>query len=323
MLTYVFSLDDLARTRFAISPMFELVSGLRILRDPARAAIHVPWIRAALPIAYELGVEPWLAMMPSRGYIPDFLTPPPTTPLATFEEELDLVRATPIAQIRLELEIVARRSGSSPQIERMRDRPRREVNRLCGLLEEFWRAAVEPHWPRIRSLLEADVRYRSRRLTEGGPVRLFEDLDPSVTWSGDRLRVEMKWTDEVALGGKGLLLVPSALEPSRAVAIADPPWQPTLVYPSRGLALLWEPGAHGGPDALAGLVGRTRADLLAALSAPRSTTELARSLGLSPGGVSQHLAVLRRNGLVEGDRHGRSVLYLRTPAADRLVEAGD
>ncbi len=322
MLTYVFTVDDLARTRFAISPMFELVSGLRILRDSGRAAIHLPWIRTALPVAYELGLEPWLGLMPSRGYMPDFLTPPPSTPLATFEEELELVRSTRVKQIRLELEIVARRSGSSAAIEAMRAHPRREIGRLCRLFDAFWRRAVQPHWPRIHALLEADLRHRSRRLTEGGPVRLFGDLHPNVAWSGDRLQIDMRWTDTVELRGKGLLLLPSALEASHPVAVADPPWQPTLIYPSRGLALLWEPGSQAGPDALAGLVGRTRADLLAALSAPRSTTDLARVLGLSPGGVSQHLSVLRGNGLVEGQRDGRSVLYLRTPAADRLVEAG-
>jgi DNA-binding transcriptional ArsR family regulator len=322
MLTYVFTVDDLARTRFAISPMFELVGGLRILREPERGAIHLPWIRTALPAAYELGLEPWLSLMPPRGYVPDFLTPPPTTPLATFEEELELVRSTPVRQVRGELEIVARRSGSSPAIEAMRAHPRREVGRLCERFEAFWRSALEPDWPRIHSLLEADLRYRSRRLTEGGPVRLFDDLHPSVSWSADRLAIRMPWTDTVELAGRGLLLLPAALESRYPVAVADPPWQPTVIYPARGIALLWEPGATSGPEALAALVGGTRADLLAALSAPRSTTELARLLGLSPGGVSQHLGVLRRSGLVEGDRHGRSVLYLRTPAADRLVESG-
>jgi DNA-binding transcriptional ArsR family regulator len=323
MLTFIFSVDDLARTRFAISPMFELIAGIRDMRDPGRAAMHVPWIRTALPTAYEVGLEPWLSLVPVRGYIPDFLSPPPTTPLATFEEELDVVRSTSAKQIRFELEIVARRSGTSPTIEAMREHPRREVNRMCEVFEAFWKAALEPHWPRIHSLMEADLRHRSRRLTEGGPVRLFEDLHPAVAWAGERLEVQMTWTDTVELGGKGLLLMPTALEAAHPLVIADPPWQPSLIYPSRGLALLWEPGTNAGPEALASLVGSTRADLLSALSAPRSTTELARSLGLTPGGVSQHLAVLRRSGLVEGDRHGRSVLYLRTPAADRLVESTD
>ena len=37
---------------------------------------------------------------PVAGYMPDFMTPPPTTPLATFEEELELVRSTPPRRIR-------------------------------------------------------------------------------------------------------------------------------------------------------------------------------------------------------------------------------
>lgn len=322
MLTFVFSVDDLARTRFALSPMYELVSGLRTLRRPAQAAINLPWIRAALPIAHELGLEPWLSLIPPRGYSPDFLAPPPGTPLATFAGELDAVRATPADRIRAELEIVARRTGSSSAIEAMRDRPRRELVRLCDLLEEFWARAVEPHWPRIRALLEADLRHRSRRLTEGGPVRLFDDLHPNVAWAADRLTIEMPWTDTVELGGRGLLLLPCALLAAHPVAVADEPWQPTLIYPARGLGLLWEPGAKAAPDGLAALVGGTRADLLIALAAPRSTTELAGLLGLTPGGISQHLGVLRRSGLVQAERHGRSVLYLRTADADRLVAAG-
>src|SRR5215213_854516 len=119
MVTYVFTLEDLARTRFALSPMFELTNGLRALRDPGRAAIHVPWIRRALPVAYELGMEPILILKPSVGYMPDFLAPPPSTPLATFEEELELVRSTPAARIRAEVEIVGRLSGRTELIERM------------------------------------------------------------------------------------------------------------------------------------------------------------------------------------------------------------
>ena len=43
-------------------------------------------------------------------------------------------------------------------------------------------------------------------------------------------------------------------------------------------------------------------------------------LGLTAGGVSQHLGVLRDAGLVCGRRVGRSVLYLRSAEGDTLVE---
>ena len=54
---------------------------------------------------------------------------------------------------------------------------------------------------------------------------------------------------------------------------------------------------------------------------PSTTTDLARARGLSAGGASQHLAVLRDAGLVRSHRTGRSVLYLRTAAGDDLLDA--
>jgi DNA-binding transcriptional ArsR family regulator len=69
------------------------------------------------------------------------------------------------------------------------------------------------------------------------------------------------------------------------------PYQPTLVYPSRGILTLWETGAPAAPDALAALIGQTRAALLATLAQPASTTHLARRLSLTPGAISQHLSV--------------------------------
>lgn len=121
------------------------------------------------------------------------------------------------------------------------------------------------------------------------------------------------------LGGRGLLFVPSAFTwPRPAISVA-PPWQPFLVYPARGVGALWEPDRAAAPAALAALIGARRADVLAALHTPRSTTELARALSLSPGSVSQHLSVLRDAGLVHGHRVGRSVLYVRSQTGQRLV----
>jgi DNA-binding transcriptional ArsR family regulator len=101
--------------------------------------------------------------------------------------------------------------------------------------------------------------------------------------------------------------------------LTEAPWQPTLLYPARGVATLWDTGADRTPEALASVIGRTRAGLLAELDAPRSTTDVARLLGITPGGASQHLGALRAAGLVASQREGRVVLYVRTPLADALV----
>jgi len=52
-----------------------------------------------------------------------------------------------------------------------------------------------------------------------------------------------------------------------------------------------------------------------------STTDLAGQLGQSSAAVSEHLAVLRRSGLVTSWRSGRRVLYQRTPLATSIVAA--
>jgi DNA-binding transcriptional ArsR family regulator len=75
------------------------------------------------------------------------------------------------------------------------------------------------------------------------------------------------------------------------------------------------------PDAVAAVLGRTRALLLAELAAPASTSELAGRTGLSAGGVNQHLTALRDAGIVSAHRSGRGVLYMRTHVADSLLAA--
>ena len=70
------------------------------------------------------------------------------------------------------------------------------------------------------------------------------------------------------------------------------------------------------------MLGRSRATLLGDLDAPRTTTDLAARLDMTPGGVSQHLSALRESGLVSSRRNGRQVLYCRSPLADELVAAG-
>ncbi len=323
MISFTFSIEDLARTRFAISPMYELVAGLRMLRAPDEAALHLPWVREALPIARGLDLATAFALVPTTaGYLPDFLTPPPGTPVVSFDEELEQVRTTPAARVRDDIGRLLGRRRAPESLRPLLERPRRALDRLARSLERFWRLAIEPHWPRIRSLLEADLAYRSRRLTQGGPALLFTDLNPAVRWAGGRVEVDQALEATIPLRDQGLLLVPSAFRWEWPASMTEAPWQPTVVYPARGLGLLWEPGAPEPADGLATVLGRTRASLLAALDAPASTTQLAGRLELTAGGVSQQLSALSGAGLVAGRRQGRSVLYARTELGDRLLDGG-
>src|SRR3954447_25311735 len=326
MATYEFGLEDLTRLRFAISPMWEVEASLRRLRAPADAGIHLPSIAGLRDSGALQGVDlaAALTLTPPGGYAPDFLTPPPTTPLARFEDEIELVRATSPAQVQNDMRLYRGRRKLPPLLEPLETQPRKAVKQLADVLELYWQRALEPHWPRIRALLEADIAHRARRLTEGGAAALFADLHPTITWREDEgiLEADLPYQGHVVLGGQGLLLVPSAFAWLGPATITEEPWQPTLIYPARGVATLWESGGERTPAALAAVIGRTRAALLSELDAPRSTTDVARLLQLTPGGASQHLGALRDAGLVAGRREGRAVLYVRTPLADRLVVGG-
>ena len=193
------------------------------------------------------------------------------------------------------------------------------MRRLADLLEAYWERAIEPVWPRIRAFLDGDIAYRARRLADRGPAALFADLDEAVSWTPPNLDVQVPVHDAtLELDGRGLLLVPSAFSATRPSVIDRAPWQPTVIYPARGIATLWEDAAPA-PEGLARLVGSSRAAMLADLAAPRSTTELAQRLALSPATASHHVTALRDAGLVTGRRVGRSVLYVRTPLGDALA----
>jgi DNA-binding transcriptional ArsR family regulator len=319
MIRYRFGKDDLLRTRFAISPLFEATASISALADPSRASIHLPFVRAARTRTGGLELPLLRALVPARGYTPDFISPPPETPLPDVEAEIARVASTPAAQVRREIGWRFP-DGSPPQLRELLDRPGRGLKRLAAELTAYWAAAIDPVWERIRDVLEDDIAHRARLLTAAGPLEVFGDLHPDVRWERGGLVVDRPVDADVELGGRGLQLVPSAFVWPTAGAMFDPPWQPALIYPPRGLGLLWEPAPRD-DGALAGVIGARRAAILRALEREASTTALARRLGAGAPGVSEHLGALRRAGLVRGRRQGREVLYARTAAGDALLRA--
>lgn len=318
-----FHTEALTRVRFAISPMFEMIRSVRTLHDPSGAALHLPWAEAAQAQVADLDLSQLLALQSAPVYNPDFVNPPPSGPLAEFEDELASMLATPDEQIAAEVRYAYRDAALPEVLEPFLSDPRRAVQELAGSMRSYWERCLAEHWPRLRSLLDHDVLYRARQIADGGTARLFCDLDPGVSWADGVLRIECgsKCESDLDLDERGLLLLPSAFVWPKVTILTLAPWQPTLAYPARGIGMLWSPEESPAPDALERLVGRTRAALLTALDSPRSTTELAGALGLTPGGVSQHLGVLRDAGLVRGRRVARTVLYLRSQEGDELLAA--
>ncbi|PBC61360.1 transcriptional regulator [Streptomyces sp. Tue6028] len=311
-----FGEDDLLNCRFAVSPLWETLEAVRTLNRPARHGYHAHWLRRIRAAAAGLDLAPLWMLMPHRGYSPDWLGRPPIGPAAGFEEEIAAVRAADPEAAREE---TARSLADTPGAlasargRALLDDPVRMVGELADLVEEAWHTLLEPDWPRLRALLEADVSFHSRRLAEVGLGGLLPEIDPRFGWRARTLAVEWKGLHERDLAGQGLVLMPSVFIWPDVVSSYDPPWQPTLVYPARGIGGLWAEPSDRAPDPLVRLLGRGRAAVLTALAEPATTTVLARRLGLAPSSVSAHLATLRDAGLLTSRRYGHQVLYEHTP----------
>jgi DNA-binding transcriptional ArsR family regulator len=309
--------EDLVGMRFAVSPLMETVMSLRTPLLPTYFVLQMPWWRRVHGDLSGLDMRPLTALVGVRRWVPDFLTPRPEVPVPDFDAELELVRRTPPEKVASDIR-VAHAGRAVPDVLRVDD-PARLRDRIADLLGQYWEAALAPYWARMRGVLEADMLYRARQFTRGGARLLFADLHPAVRWRRGRLRLDVPAIDYRAdVTGRGLCLMPCLFVRGVAppISASEPP---ALAYPARGIATLWETEPPEGRAAVAALIGRRKAALLGCLDRPTSTTDLAGRLGVTPGAVSQHLAVLYDAGLVTRARVGRVVLYARSDLGSRLL----
>jgi DNA-binding transcriptional ArsR family regulator len=325
MLRFELGADDLLHSKFAISPLFELDCALRILEGRSESGSPRVWLARLMPVYRRLRQETdldALLFLQHRNTGPDFIAPPPQGLGQTIEADLATVRATPLEQARREI-AQCRMQGPVPE-PRVLDVLSADdvVGRLADVLQVAWDGLIAPDWPRIRAVCERDVVHHAGLLGRSGWEAAFRDLHPRLIWQSGGLEMPDHPADCIVQSeGQGLLLIPSVLVWPRIAAHVQDPWPKTLIYPARASAVLWEARDAGEESALADLLGRTRARLLLALGEPASITQLARSLGLSTGAVSDHLTVLRRAGILDRARSGRSVLYRRTSLGEALVMA--
>jgi DNA-binding transcriptional ArsR family regulator len=239
------------------------------------------------------------------------------------DDELEQIAASPPAVIRAELDKVREGRPLPAALAPLYADPAGQLPAVVEELARYWQAAIEPVWQRVRALCTADVAYRMEQFADGGLARLLANLHPGLAFADELLRIDKPHhcSHRFDLAGTGIVLVPCAFTwPSLSVDCCGVD-QPALVYPPRGVAELWQDAQTEQGNPLSALVGRTRAALLATLALPRTTTQLAEQLGLSPAAVSQHLKILHNAALVSDQRRGRMVLYQRTPAATTLLAA--
>jgi DNA-binding transcriptional ArsR family regulator len=313
--------DDLLAVRFACSPAWETLGAVRTLVDSRSRAYHAPWHRVVQGRIAQLNLAPLLATQPLHGYVPDFLTPPPRVPWPRLRDQVAEIRMTPPSQVARELEL-CRDSVPEPAARGLLDRLLRdpEAGRevLASQMNVAWLQLVAPFWIRVRTLLARDVDERSRMLADHGLRHVLGQLDPRISWTRRGISIADLSDTVASVGERGLVLMPSAYLWPHVAAVVEPPWQPTIAYPARGIAELWRtPPASS--EAVARLLGRTRALVLSSLDHPTSTTALAAMLELSPAGASRHLLALRDAGLISAGRRGHEVRYRRTPLGSALL----
>ncbi|MFC9648067.1 ArsR/SmtB family transcription factor [Streptomyces sp. NPDC056937] len=327
MLRIHFTGKDLGGVRMAAGPdpLWETILSFHRIRDRRGPLAFGEWRRETRT---RLNGETSLlsALVPQRGYFPDFLTPGQGRLGfdAGLEAGLEALRATPHERIRAELAllVMGNERGRDPggRLATLADGGSGGLGRLVEALRVYHRAAVEPYWPHIRARAEADRALRGRALLDGGADELLSTLPPMLRWRSPVLEADYPVDRELRLDGRGLLLQPSFFCRSTPVVHRDPTLPPVLVYPvthSDAPAVT----ERGGPT-LGRLVGHTRSAVLRAIEHGSTTSELARRTGVSLASASQHACVLREAGLVVTLRHGNAVLHTLTPLGAALLRGG-
>jgi len=311
--------SDVATSRFAVSPTFELAHLVRTLYRAAPGTPLAKRFRAGFDGIRDDPVVRTFAWLQGPGAGASFSAPPPLGMAQTVGDDLAAIRQADPEVVRTEVaEIRALRHPTEAVAAVLDDL--RFLDRLADGIGRAWDAVLAPDWPRVRAVLERDVRFRAERLTEVGWSAALSGMHPRMTWSDGGISIARIRHPTVVLGGQGMLLVPSAFIGQGLAVYGDAPWQPTIVYPSRGAGLVFEE-ADAPTDPLAPLLGRTRAGLLLALATPSSTSQLAALTGASIGATGDHLKVLLDAGLLTRGRVARSVVYRRTPLGDALTAA--
>ena len=297
--------EDLTMSRFALSPLWELTHALRLLAGPPDTSVLRPWLVRArdryLALTREADVGVILALNPP-GWGADFLAPVPAGVSTTIGDLLDQVRSTPAGQVQHEVALaLAQQPPVDPRIEQILTSDR-AAGYVADVLAAAWHALLEPEWQTLRAILERDVVYRAGQLTSRGWAAALGDLHPDLAWDQGRIVLNrMSGYQDAALGGRGLLFVPSVFVWPKLALGLDPPWPPSLIYPARGVAALWErPGRGARGDR-----GRARHRGWARYRARPAARPVTRRHLDRAGGAGQHHPAGRHAGPV-ARRHRRS-----------------
>ncbi|NNM45061.1 ArsR/SmtB family transcription factor [Knoellia koreensis] len=316
--------DGLAGVRWQVSPLADLAALMRLGVAGQRHPVF-GWVRPRVcRVLADARAEPVRVLLPEQGRGPfPLVSPPPLRGHESIDDELAIVDALDHDAITTSCEWL-----DQPEPVRRRLDPWVEDDslghRLAASLAFVWRELLASDWAMLQRRLERHLADTSMSLARNGMADTLAHLAPGIEWvPGGDLLIDKPWPGDYDGSTKDFVLIPSLF------ALAEP-----LTDFDNDTALVLQYGigpvdhaadAHAltdAPAASAQLIGRTRAEVLDALTEPGTTSQLSRRLGLPLSTVSTHLGVLRRAGLVTRRREGRSVVYHRSAWRVASFEAG-
>ncbi|MDX6328444.1 MAG: hypothetical protein QOI83_827 [Streptomycetaceae bacterium] len=312
-----FTDTDLCGITFATAPdpLWEALLALHALQAAPSGPATARW-QAHVEVSSP--VRGLFALAPARGYSPDFLTP--AQGADGIEAGLDAILATPATRLRTELELLLGAGQMPHWAQELASGDRTTLREVATGLRVFYRKALTPCWAELSERIEDERRVRATGMLDTGLDGLLSGLHPLLLWRERTLEVHGGHVrGDLHLNGRGLRLVPSFFCHGAPTLLADPSLPPVLVYPIAP-APDRPPVATPGPsEALAALLGKTRAHLLVAAGHSPTTTELGRSAGISPASASYHATILRNAGLIHTQRAGVAVRHQLTQLGADLI----
>ncbi|AOR36813.1 transcriptional regulator [Streptomyces fodineus] len=315
MLRIHFAPDDFAKVSLAPrpAPLQELNLALATMCGPDGDLLHGPWRRKALRTLPK-AAHPLADLVPA-GRAPIFLD----VMADSLPEALEQVRSAPAPVVRAELERVYApvRMPAPAWIHDLRRGDSQARQLIHSAQHAAFEALLGPVWAQVQDLHHVEFVRRAVQLAQGGVGSVLSGLVPGARLRGSVWELPGMPRD-VHLGGRGLLLLPT-FHWSKGPMVSDLPDTPVAVTYPVGPGLPPQPDGSTGFQALAKVIGNTRAELLHLLAEERTTTELARRLRVSAPTVSAHTAALRGAGLISTERVGKAVLHRRTALGTLLL----
>lgn len=330
MLRVHFTADDLVRTRVAaVGPLDETACAIWLLQRRDSAVFFDGWRQQTLarlmPAARLLG-----ALIPPMRCVSLDVFTLSGGPSTSLDHALENLRGCQADDVRAEAQYADQSRPLRAWASGLTVADAEARNILDSSLRAAYEVCVAPYWARI------NVHYAERRSTyaqafiEGGVDHLLRSLHPSIRWYPPILELPTPSTiARVAdryLDGRGIVLAPAFfdLEPRITWNLADDTVAPVLHIPPADaynrVQTIWpEDVPDRAATRLAGLMGRTRAQVLETIAHGCTTSGLARSLGISNASASEHATVLRAAGLVTSRRHRNAVHHSLTPIGLSLV----